>query len=328
MDLNVPIDITAINNTAREKQPEIRKLLMQNIQEQFAEYRKFPGSVRDSEDIVTFKNGKIMGSYNPDLTTKEGNVLGVLSKRTLQVRVGQGLIVDEKERYRKTYLGTLQDLGIKDPAKLPFAQWYIETYKAAGLNDLSIVPWQGVYSDGGANPEDIANGYLKIIADEITATNITTAKNNLYELTGAATDYDASNIGDELKAQFELLPPKQKKKGANIYIPYRYKQIYKEWFKSEYPNVTDGDVPTTHLDGTDKKARFVWHEDMGTTKRVVITTPENLVYGLDGINNEFGQILVFWYNGNPNLVAAQTKTVLGFQIGTLDSSLFNVNNLS
>jgi hypothetical protein len=325
--ITVPIDITAINNTAREMQPEIRDYLMSQISEKFPLFRKYPGSVRQSADIVYFRNGKIMGSYNPDLTTKASNQLGILSKRTLTVRKGMGLIVDEVERYRNTYMGTLADLK-EGQKKLPFGAWYVEKYKSVGLEDISTLPWQGVYNDGGANPHDIADGFLRIIADEVTATNISTANGNYYELSGAATDYTASNIGDELKAQYTKFPEKTQNAGVTIHIPYRYKQMYKEWFKNEYSNITDGDVPTEYLDGTDKKARFNWDSEMGTTKRVIMCTLEVLTYGMDGDSNEFGLITTFWYSGNLYLLAGTNTLVIGFQIGTLDSSMFNVNNLA
>lgn len=325
MDYVNPIDIQQIQGTADKMKPEIARMMMSSIREHFAYLSKFPGDVQSTADLLTFEDGTIMGPYTTDLASRTKK-LGIIDKRSLTVRVGMGYISDEIERYRNTYMATLDELGM--PKDLPFAKWYLETYTLVGLKDLALIPWQGVYNGAGSDPKDIADGYLKIIADEITATKITTALGNLYTLSGAATDYTSSSIGDELKAQFNLFPQKTQEAGVEIHIPYRYKTMYKEWFKSEYTNVMDGDVPTEYLDGTDKKAKFFWDSDMGTTKRVVMCRPGMLVYGVDKANKEFGKITVFNPEGNPLLLGAINKTVIGFQIHSINSRMFNCNNLA
>ncbi len=322
-DLTTPIDIQQINNTANQKKPKISRLMMENVREVLA-YLTIELGIQATRDLLTFEEGSIMQPYDPTLANAKD--LGVIDKRTLSVNVGMLYIKDEVERYRQTYMVTLQELNLT-AAKLPFAQWYLETIALVGLQDMHILPWQGV-KGAGTSTKDITDGYLKIIADEITASNITVAKGNLYELSGSATDYTAANIGDELKAQFALLPALTQERGVIVHIPWRYKQIYKEWFKSEYPNITDGDVPTEYIDGTDKKAKFNWTTAIGTSKRVTMTTKSNLVCGIDNANKEFGKIVVFRPNNNPFLIAAVNKVVIGFQIRTLDKREFNVNNLA
>jgi hypothetical protein len=129
-----------------------------------------------------------------------------------------------------------------------------------------------------------------------------------------------------LQDQFAKLPAMTQKYGVNIHIDYSYLQMYKEWFKSEYSNITDGDVPTEYLDGTNKKAKFIWTTGLAGSKRVIMTTADNLVYGVDRDNKEFGKVLVF-HHGTPYIVGATNKVVIGFQIRTLDKSEFVVNNL-
>jgi len=320
------IDISAIQGTAGKMQPEIKKLMMETIRKTFGYLKKYPGDVQSSVDLLTFEEGSIMMPLDTSLSTTNKK-LGIIDKRSLAVKVGMGYIMDEIERYRDTYLVTLDELGLKE-AQLPFATWYLRTYADVGLKDLSVVPWQGIHNAAGTTPKDIADGYLKIIADDITATKISVAKGNLYELSGSATDYTASTIGDELKAQFAKFPQLTQEEGVTIHIPYRYKQMYKEWYKSEYTMITDGNVPTEFLDGSDNKAKFNWTSDIGTSKRVVMCTADNLVYGVDKASKEFGKVMVFNPNGNPYLMAATNKTVIGFQIHTINSRAFNCNNLA
>jgi len=322
-DLTSPIDIQAINNTAREIQPKITRLMMEGIRELLVNFYKFPGDIRQSVNLVTFKRGSIMQPYDPTLSHKK--TLGIISKRPLSVNVGMSYLSDEAEKYRNTYLGALEDLNISNEAKLPFPNWYLETIALVGMADMTELPYLGK-KGAGNDTVDITDGYLEIIKDEVDAGNIADGNGNLYTLAGSATDYTASTIGDELKKQFAKFPAITQKFGVNIHIDYAYLQMYKEWFKSEYSNITDGDVPTEYLDGTNKKAKFIWTTGMEGSKRVIMATETNLVYGVDRDNKEFGKVLVF-HDGSPYIVGATNKVVIGFQIRTLDKSELVVNNL-
>jgi len=322
MDLTTPIDITQIQDTADKTRPKIKMLMMQNIKTILSTLYNISG-IQNTADMLTFIEGQQAMPYNPDIPI--WNKLGDIVKRTAQVQVGMVPIRDEVERYRKTYLVTLQELNLNEK-QLPFAQWYLETITAAGLQSMFIVPYQGVRNAAGTTALDICDGFFKIIADEKTANNITVAKGNLYELSGGATDYTTSNIGDLLKEQYFKFPEITQQLGTvNIRMPYRYREIYKTWWKNEYPNNIGGDVPTDYLDGTDKKAKFIWESGMGSSKKVIMDVPGVMTYQTDDDNKEFGKMKI--WNPNPFYVACVNKIVIGFQIYTLDSRVFSVNNL-
>ncbi len=324
MTLDTPIDITAIQATADKKRPEIKKMMMQNVRKVLGTLAHI-SDVQSTVDLLSFAEGDVAMPYDPTLSN--WNKLGTIVKRTATVRVGMIPIKDEEERYRDTYMVTLEDLNLTE-AKLPFAQWYLDTITQVGLQSLHKVPYQGIYNAAGTTAVAIADGYFKIIADEKTANNITVAKGNLYELSGAATDYTASTIGSELLAQYKTFPDiTQQEAMVEIRIPYRYKWMYKEWMKTEYPNLTNGDIDTEYLDGTDKKAKFIWESGMGSSKKVIMNVAGALVYVTDRDNKEFGKIKVFRPENNPFLIAAVNKIVIGFQILSLDKRIFNVNNL-
>jgi len=323
-DLTTPIDIQQIQNTADKKRPEINKMMMYNIRKVLATLVHI-SDVQASIDLLSFVEGDIAMPYDPTLAN--WNKLGDVVKRTATVRVGMIPIKDEVERYRNSYMVTLEDLNLTE-AKLPFAQWYLETITQVGLQSLHKVPYQGVYNAAGTTPVAIADGFFKIITDEKTANNITVAKGNLYELSGAAADYTSSTIGDELLAQYQKFPEiTQQEAVVEIRIPYRYKWMYKAWMKTEYPNITNGDIDTEYLDGTDKKAKFIWESGMGTSKKVIMNVPGALTYETDRDNKEFGKMKVFHWQNNPFYIAAVNKIVIGFQIASLDPRVFNVNNL-
>ncbi len=325
-DLTTPIDITAIQGTADKTRPKIKKLMMQNIRTVLATLASIKG-VQSTIDMLTFIEGNIAMPYDP--TLQNWQKLGDIKKRTAAVKVGMVPIKDEIERYRDTYMVTLEELNLTEK-KLPFAQWYLETYVGVGLQSLFILPYQGIYNASGTTAIDIADGFFKIIEDEkaLGTPTISVALGNMYELSASATDYTATNIGDELKAQYYSMPEiTQQLAVVEIRIPYRYKQMYKEWFKSEYPNITDGDVPTEFLDGTDKKAKFIWESAMGTSKKVIMNVKGVMTYETDNDNKEFGKVKIFHPDNNPFYIAMVNKIVIGFQIHTLDKRVFNVNNL-
>jgi len=282
--------------------------------------------IQSSVDMLTFIEGNLAMPYDPTLSNWQK--LGEIKKRTATVRVGMVPIKDEVERYRDTYLVTLQELNLNEK-QLPFAQWYLQTVTAVGLQSLFALPYQGVYNSSGTTAVDICDGFFKIIADEKTAGNISTGNGNLYTLSGAATDYTSSTIGDELLAQYNTLPEitRQLASIVNIRVPYRYREMYRTWLKSEYPNLGPNDYNLDTLDGTDGKGKFIWESAMGLSKKAIMDIPGALTYETDNDNKEFGSIKVFHPDNNPFYVAMVNKIVIGFQIHTLDSRVFNVNNL-
>jgi hypothetical protein len=324
MDYTVPIDITEIQDTADKIKPKIKTLMMQNIRTILATLAN-NDAIQASSDLLTFIDGTSAMPYDPDLSV--WNKLGDIKKRTINVKVGMVPIKDEVERYRKTYLVTLDDLNLNQ-SNLPFAKWYVETITGVGLKSLYVLPYQGVLNASGTTAIDICDGYFKIITDEKNANNITVAKGNLYELTGGASDYTASNIGDLLLEQYDLFPDITKQEAmVEIRLAYRYRKLYRQWLKTEYPYISAADLNASldSLEGTDGKTKFLWESGMGSSKKVIMNVPGNLIYGTDRDNKEFGKMEIF--KPNPFYIACVNKIVLGFQIYTLDPRAFIVNNL-
>lgn len=323
-DKTTPIDITAIQNTADKKKPTIKKLMMHSIRTVLKTLAHMQG-IQFKKDFLSFIEGTLAMPYDPEL--KNWNKLGEIVKREAEVKVGMVPIKDEVERYRDTYLVTLEDLNLTEK-KFPFAQWYLETISDTGLQSLFFIPYLGVHNAAGTQAIDICDGYFKIIADEKANGNISEAKGNMYVLEDAATDYTAANIGTQLQKQYKTFPEITRQIGkVEIRIPYRYRDMYREWLKSEYPNLGPNDYDLTYLDGTDKKAKFTWESAMGDAKTVIMNVPGNLTYQTDKDNKEFGKMKIFHPNGNPFYVACVNKIVIGFQIYTLDKRTINVNNL-
>lgn len=325
-DLTTPIDIKQIQGTVGKIKPKIKKLMMQSIRSVLSTLVNIKG-IQSSVDMLTFIEGNLAMPYDP--TLQNWQKLGDIVKRTARVQVGMVPIRDEEERYRDTYLVTLEDLNLSE-AKLPFANWYLETIAQVGLQSLFTLPYQGVHDPAGTNALDICDGYFKIIEDEKTnaTPGISSSNGNLYTLGGSATDYDSSNIGEELLGQYLAFPDVTKQLATvEIRIPYRYRNAYRDWYKTEYPNVDPKNIDMNYLDGTDNKAKFIWESAMGASKKVIMNVPGNMTYETDRDNKEFGKMKVFRPENNPFYIACVNKIVIGFQIHTLDKRVFSVNNL-
>jgi len=321
MDFLSPIDIQKINGESNKNALPIGRLATKKIQETLS-FLTVEKNVQKTRDLITFMEGTMLQPYNPSVIGA-GKDMGAFDKRTLTIEVGMLLSkADEPERYRDTWLATLSELELK-PEQLPFSKWYLETLAIIAEQDLVQLPFLGK-KGAGTTVVDICDGYHEIVNDEITATNISSAKGNLYD----ASAYTAANIGDQLKEQYLKFPDQTQQRGGILaYVPWNMRELYREFLINKYQyQVADGDVKMDYLDGTDKKVKHNWLAAMGSSQRVYMTTAGILKYGLSS-PDIYGKITVFNPNGNPYLVQATKKVPIGFQIQTLDSRAFNSNDI-
>lgn len=325
------LDLSAIQGTANQMQPEIRRLMSQSIREQLKRFKRH-NNVRISKDLLTAIGQEIVRPFDPDLpdTPSNSSKLGTVEKRTLSVHLGMIFVRQQPESVRDTYLDKIERLGIPQK-KFPFHQFFIELIAQQAMEDLHQVTWQGVLNGSGTAAVDLTNGFLKHITDAVSDGTISTGNGNLYQVTDSTldtdpvTDYSESTIMDELRKQYDMLPEHVRERGNPVcYISSQYKRMYQDAYIAEYTHVTRDQVPMDRLDGTNLK--LSWESGMGSSKRVIMTIPDNPNYGVDGQNNEFGKLKFFHPLNNPNWVAAQSKIALGFQWATFNSKVFVCNN--
>lgn len=310
MDLTKPIDITAVNNTAKTYDKDIRTLDKLDAMKVLQYFKLRPG-VRGSVEITEAQHtdegsGRYTGTFNGDRQS------GTLVPRTLTVYPCVHEVSDEPERYRSMWLSEVVS-GKLDPMTHPFERWLIEFEIGNASENLYNVLATADYSSVAENV-DLSyafNGFLTILRDEVTAGNIATAKGNLYQFSAALS---SSNIGDELLAMYRSAPQTLKNRtDAIIFMSETFGEMYDDWYKANHdaPPAVDTAGQMT-LDGTNGKCKIVRLSNMpDTADEVILTLSGNGVWGTDN-PNDMKNLLAF-SSGNPYKFTAAMKYLFGFQ---------------
>lgn len=185
----------------------------------------------------------------------------------------------------KSWLGAYKKKG-SDAYDMPFEQ-YIFDYiiKKIHNNVRMSALYGGTYNGAGTTPVDIMDGLKKIIADEITATNITPV------VTGIITE---ANVVTNLLATYDALGDAYK----NIPVIGVVSNQLFDWYARKLNPVSNtallaadsqiiaaaGYNNAMPLYGTN--AVLVREPGMGSSQRIIMTPKENMVYGTDSLGEE------------------------------------------
>lgn len=309
MDLTKPIDITAVNNTAKTYDKDIRTLDKLDAMKILQYFKMRPG-VRGSVEITEAQHtdegsGRYTGTFKSDRKS------GTLVPRTLAVYPCVHEVADEPERYRTMWLSEVVS-GKLDPNTHPFERWLIEFEIRNASENLYNVLATADYSTQSGNValSYAFNGFLTILRDEVAANKITTALGNLHQLTAALS---ASNIGDQLLAMYRSAPQTLKERESIMFMSVTFGEMYDDWYKANHdaPPAVDTSGQTV-LEGTNGKCKIVRLSCMpDTDDEIILTVPGNGVWGTD--NPADMKNLVAFPSGNPYLFTAAMKYLFGFQ---------------
>lgn len=172
----------------------------------------------------------------------------------------------DPEEFRNTYLAMPAETRgmFAQEAAAQLAKEYL-----AGIYSSTL--YLGVRNASGTGAADICSGWGKIIADEITATNLTPVA------TGAIT---AANAVTKVEQLADATPIWMKKNGYFIYCSYTVFQYYAANYRTLngfqfQPNA----IGRYSLDNRNAYLRPVgW---MGTSNRIIATLDGNAVFGTD-----------------------------------------------
>jgi hypothetical protein len=238
--------------------------------------------------------------------------------RTLDVERCKVELSFVPQEFESSYLGWVRRQG-QNFDDLPFEGYIMMKVFEKFAQEKEVAMWQAVKSGSPAENDpmsDVFDGYLEIIADEITATNLTPVATP----TGAWT---SSNIITTLESMYSQLDDSVKEDESECYLSYELFELYNRAYRDNHANYAerdhDGRVkldfgncflrPTPGLSGSD---------------RVAITFPGNLHYGYDSPMDETSlsfeqnkRAMDFWMDYN-----------IGVQIGIIDDAYLVVNDLT
>jgi hypothetical protein len=175
----------------------------------------------------------------------------------------------------KTWLGKMKKAS--DPLDMPFEAFIMQYINSKITENLRLQAlYKGVYNAGGSAPVDCFNGYLKLIADEITATNITPV------VTGAIT---SSNVVDKLELTYDGLGEVYKRKPTIMKVSPTIFTWYVRKYRLDFGrnlDYTGMQRLTTQLDGT--LCTLQSEPGMAGSQRLITSEKDNFVYGVDTVN--------------------------------------------
>lgn len=184
------------------------------------------------------------------------------------------------QEYEFSYLGAMRQKG-QNPADWPFQAYVISKVLAKLQQEFEVAAWQGVAEavpSSGDYLRQTFDGYLEIIADAVTAGDVTEVS------TGA---FVAGTIIAQMREMWEAVLPVYKENGTDIFMSYTlydmYRIAYKDAYKIDpaYAEITASGYRGLEYELGNGNTRIIPVNGLGSSGRVVITPRENLAIGID-----------------------------------------------
>lgn len=177
----------------------------------------------------------------------------------------------------RSWLGKYSGKG-SDPHAMPLEQYIWEYVQQKIQENLRLQSlFKGVYNGAGTTPVDVMDGILKIVADEITATNITPVA------TGAVS---SANVIEKIEATYDALGEAYKSSETQALVSPTLFDWYVRQYRAtyggnnDYTGMANGSV---RLDGT--MCTVKREPGLGTSQRIIVCTPDNITYGVDSFSD-------------------------------------------
>jgi hypothetical protein len=237
--------------------------------------------------------------YVSDLEfTTGGNPNGIaIVDRVLTAQLTKWDYIFDYKKFYNTYLARYMAQGMTE------AQAANAFMVKAYMDQIIRCMGAGVYNSAGTTSLSMFNGFLTLIANEITASNITPVA------TGVTT---TSNAVAAFEALAESCPIEVREMGGIIYCGYGEFDKYKKNYRGSYPLVwgqQDRDKQEFQMDNLSFTIKpRSW---MGTSQRLIATVANNLVFGTDQNQIEIAPTL------RTNLIETRMIMPAGVQIADL-----------
>lgn len=321
MNYQDPIDITAVNTAVKKHGKTLDAIDRLGANEVLQHATGYAG-ITDSYTFTKAIIEKVSSKYTGTFKGQQHN--GEFVPRTLVVHPVVMEILDEPERYRRTYLTEVR--GAIEIAKHPFELWLVQEILKQGSNDLLNVLFTAKYSSnaGDTDIEDSFDGWGTIIEADKTAGNISAANGNLFA-TGTMT---RANVGDKLLQMWRSRNKIFRRLSSKMFISDAIGDLYDDWFADEHPGIHDvgktaDETGQQFLYGSKGKCELVRIPDLPDDSQfVLLTIKENMVYGFDKASD----MRTIKAVPDDYLFKALGKYVFGCQFAYIGKELFCVND--
>lgn len=303
------VDISKLQNYAETHKAELLMLAVTSVSEIMNHFNVIPG-IKDKHTLTTLEMKKLLKPYKKDWAPQDA---AALVPRTLRVEVGQVEIEEEPLQYRKTYLAHLMKTGVNSEDH-PFEKDFLEAVVKqvnADINDDLL--FNGVRNAAGTNPADVNDGFLKIIADEVLAGNLTPI---------ATGPIMPSNAVAVLKGMYRAIPKGFRRSAVKMYVSFDIYDAYCDNYQSinnTLPYNTKYEQIT--LEGSAGKCELVPLSGMGESERVIIAPQSNMCVGVDLESDQ--ESIDITKGINPKVIGIFMALAFGVQIASLKAVWVN-----
>ena len=188
-----------------------------------------------------------------------------------------------------------------------------------GLCDLLC---RGVRVANGTGRMDGFNGLDTIIANEITAGNITFAKGNFANI-GELNEYNIVDTWYNMYTMIDEALLGDSNKKLKLICSIKDYQVYKKGYAIKYGTGIFAGMPEQkYLDGTNDKVEIVPLPGMEGSAHVFITTQENMKVGFDVLSRH--TVFEVRKPDNPNAVQMHAKIYMGVDFANVDKEFLFV----
>ena len=269
----------ALGDYCRENKVAIFEQMLFN--DNFVDRYNVLDTITDETPLISTTVKSVVRPSNAESFTPTDDAVK-FNPRMLKVR---GMKVDLKifpQLLYKSWISMGKTAGRADSVKLDLEEFIVKHVIAMVGEDLFLrILYPGVYNAAGTTPADCMDGYLKIVADEVTAGNISVAKNNLVA-TGAIT---ASNVIDKLESIHDKMAAKHKgmpcemKVCDNIFVLLQRAYRAEFGLNMDYKGMGEVFKRKMRLDGTN--CDVIAEPALNASQRIICTPKENMAIGTD-----------------------------------------------
>lgn len=318
---NDPIDITAVNTAVKQHGKTldaIPRLGADAILKHMTPLQGITDSYTFTKAVLKKVSSKYTGVF------KGLKNIGKFVPRTLTVHPIVMEVLDEPERYRRSYVTEVR--GAIEIAKHPFEMWLVQEILKQASNDLLSALAIAKYSadDSDVDINDSFDAIPTIVEAEKTAGNISVANGNMI----ATETFTRANIGDELLKMWRSRNDLFRRMKSKLFISDTLGDLYDDWFADEHPVIHDvgktaDETGQQFLYGTHGNCEIVRVPNLPEGSQfAMLTIQGNLFYGFDKMSD----MRTIKAVPDDYLFKALGKYVFGTQIGYIGPELFVVND--
>lgn len=314
------VNFSAVQQYAETHQKELVKIAVTD-NEVFKKMDVKSG-ITDKFTMTTLRFQRLLRPYKRDWDPAKDKAN--LKPRTLRVELGEIMLEEEPLAYRKSYLGSILKKGV-NPADHPFEKDFTEGIARQAASDFNdVTAFWGVRDAAGSTPSDVNDGFMTIIDEEITATNISEAKGNLIP-TG---DITSANAVDKLKAFYRKAcekNPALRGKKVKMYISHTVMDAYNDHYQVKNNALPyNKEFNKTFLEGSGNNCILEPMTGMGTTKRIMLGPEWNFSVGTDLVSDQ--ESVKVTKGINPKVIGYYLAAAYGVQIWCLEDVFFTNEN--